>query len=265
MAATAMEAMEENEGFKEMELWEHLAELRARLIRSGAYVVLGLVVAWNVYPWLYDLLFAPLKPILDERGGKIIFASFTDAFMLRLQVSLIAGLIVAIPLITFELWGFVAPGLTRSERKACYFVFPASILFFFGGVLCAYSMMGFVVGYFVGFIPPGGELLQQPLKYLTFLVKMIVAFGVCFQFPIILMFLAWIGLVTSQLLREQWRVAVVLCFVVGALTTPADPISMLVMATPLAILYVASIFMVGFVERLRERNEKKPTEALSAG
>lgn len=253
-----MQQHEREEDFKEMELWEHLSELRTRLIRSVCYIGLGLVIAWMVYPWLNALFFAPLDPVLKRIGGKIVYTSFTQGFMLQLQVSLIAGLVIAIPLVTLELWGFIAPGLTRNERKACYLIFPLSLFFFFMGLVVGYELMSVTVDYFAQYIPKDVELLQDPMKYIVFLVKMVVAFGVCFQMPVILMFLAYVGLVNSRVLREQWRMAVVGCFVVAAIATPGgDPLTMTIMAAPLAVLYVSSIFLVGFVEKLRANQEKK--------
>ncbi|MCC2670743.1 MAG: tatC [Armatimonadetes bacterium] len=253
-----MSSHEHEDDFKEMELWEHLQELRTRLIRSACYLILGLSIAWAVYPWLNELFFAPLTPVLKQIGGKIVYTHFAQGFMLQLQVSLVAGLIVAIPLVTLELWGFIAPGLTKSERKACYVVFPLSLLFFFMGIICGYELMSVTISYFAQYIPKDVELLQDPLKYIVFLVKMVVAFGICFQMPVVLMFLAYVGLVNSTVLREQWRMAVVGCFIVAAVATPGgDPLTMMIMAAPLALLYVSSIFLVGFVERVRDAKEKK--------
>lgn len=250
-------AAHEQEDFKEMELWEHLSELRARLIRSAIYVLVGLVVAWNVYPLLWKLFVAPLQPVLQQIGGRIVYTSFTQGFMLQLQVSLIAGLIIAIPLVTLEVWGFIAPGLTRSERRACYVVFPLSLFFFFMGIGTGYALMSVTVSYFAQYIPKDVELLQDPGKYITFLVKMVVAFGVCFQMPVILMFLSWIEMVTAQFLRAQWRMAVVGCFAVAAIATPGgDPMTMTIMAAPLAVLYLGSIFLCGMVEKIRARRRQ---------
>jgi len=254
-------ARDEREEFKEMELWEHLAELRTRLIRSICYLALGLVVAWIVYPWLQQLLFAPLMPFLKKPGYGIVYKSFTGPFMLQLQVAAIAGLVIAIPLITLEAWGFIAPGLTRTERKACYLIFPLSLFFFFMGLGCGYAIMGPSVGWFMDFFtndPTHGVLLQEPAMYLTFMVKMVVAFGVCFQLPLILMFLAYIGMVSSKMLLAHWRMGVVLCAVVAAVATPGrDPFSMFVMAVPLAVLYLASIVLCRMVEGFKARREKQ--------
>lgn len=253
-----MQRHETEEDFKEMELWEHLTELRTRLIRAVCYVVFGLTVAWAIYEPLRKVFFAPLDPILKKLNGVIVYTDFTQGFMLQLQVSLVAGLVIAIPLVTLELWGFIAPGLTKTERKACYLIFPLSVFFFFMGILCGYELMSVTVAYFADYIPKDVQLLQDPMKYMVFLVKMVVAFGICFQVPVILMFLAYVGLVNSQVLREQWRMAVVGCFVVAAIATPGgDPLTMSIMAAPLAVLYLSSIVLVSFVERVRANQEKK--------
>ena len=247
-------AAEQEESFKEMELWEHLSELRGRLIRSVVYILIGLVAAWNFYPLLWKLFVAPLQPILQQLDGRIVYTTFTQGFMLQLQVSLVAGLVIAIPLVTLEIWGFIAPGLTRTERRACYLVFPLSLAFFFLGLATGYALMSVTVQYFAQFIPKDVELLQDPGKYITFLVKMVVAFGVCFQMPVILMFLSWIEMVSSKFLRQQWRMAVVGCFAVAAIATPGgDPMTMSIMAAPLAVLYLASIGLCAFIEKIKAR------------
>lgn len=247
----------QDESFKEMELWEHLSELRTRLIRAALYVMVGLVAAWNFYPLLWKLFVAPLAPVLTQIGGKIVYTSFTQGFMLQLQVSLVAGLVIAIPLVTLEIWGFIAPGLTRSERRACYLVFPLSLFFFFMGLATGYALMSVTVSYFAQFIPKDVDLLQDPGKYITFLVKMVVAFGLCFQMPVILMFLSWIDMVSARFLRQQWRMAVVGCFAVAAIATPGgDPMTMSIMAAPLAVLYLGSIGLCTLIEKIKARRSQ---------
>jgi sec-independent protein translocase protein TatC len=250
-----------DDDFKEMELWEHLAELRTRLMRAVIYVVVGLMVAWAVYPWLFALFTAPLKPIFAEhKEWIIVYRSVLDGFTIRLQVSLVSGLVVALPLITLEAWGFVAPGLTRSERKVCYLLVPLSLVFFFLGVATGYTILGPSLQWFASFVPKDVQVMQDPIVYILFIVKMVVAFGVCFQLPLVLMALCYVGIISSKTLKEQWRFALVGCIVIAAVATPGgDPFSMMLMSAPMAVLYLASIFLCGFVERVKERQEKKET------
>lgn len=253
---------------REMELWEHLSELRTRIMRCLLYLVIGTVVCWYLYPTLEAIIQRPLQPIEQKYNIEWIFRDIKGPFILKLQVSVIGGLILAMPLLTLELWGFVAPGLTPQERKGFYFVIPLSIFFFFLGIATAYYILPTTFSYFASFLPPKpqvppgstlppgirGGLMQDPVMYWTFVMKMILAFGVVFQMPVVLMGLAWTGMVTSRMLKKNWRYAIVLCSVLAAVATPStDPGSMLMMGAPLLILYFASIWLVGMVERIRAK------------
>jgi sec-independent protein translocase protein TatC len=243
---------------REMELWEHLAELRTRIFRALIYLTVGGIACWFLYPSITALIQAPIAPIVKKYGIQLVFRHIIGPFMLRLQVSIIAGLILALPALTLELWGFVAPGLTPSERKGFYFVVPLSLFFFFLGVTTAYLILPMALGYFASFIPTThgvpNTVYQDPVMYWGFVMKMLLAFGIVFQLPVVLMFLAWIGLVTSRMLKQNWRYAVVGCSVVGAVATPSnDAPSMLMMVIPLIILYFGSIWLVGIIERIRAK------------
>jgi sec-independent protein translocase protein TatC len=246
---------------REMELWEHLSELRTRIFRTLIYLAAASIICWLLYdPVLYPTIKAPLQPLIQKYQIQMMFKHITGPFMLKLQVAVIAGLILALPLLTLELWGFVAPGLTPSERKGFYFVVPLSLFFFFLGVVTAYWILPSAFGYFASFLPkpePGKlntTLMQDPVLYWSFVMKMILAFGIVFQLPVVLMFLSWIGLVTSQMLKKNWRHSIVLCSVVAAVATPSnDAPTMLMMGVPLVILYFASIWLVSMVERLRAK------------
>src|SRR5581483_11957510 len=131
--------------------------------------VLGLVAAWCVYKPVFRVFFNPFRAVMKKHPNFIVvFPSFTEPFMLQLKISLIVGLIVALPLITLEVWGFVAPGLTRNERKACRIVFPLSIVFFALGVFCGYLCMTPALDWFAGFSQPEFPVFQDPSRYLTF-------------------------------------------------------------------------------------------------
>ncbi len=257
-------AEHQQEDFKEMELWEHLSELRARLVRSFIWLLLGAALGWVLYPLLWTLFFSPLEPLLKKYGGRVIFTNFTGPFVLQLQVSLIAGIAMALPFVTIEVWGFVSPGLTRSEKAVCRIIFPLSVVFFLLGIVTGFIIMGPSVAWFLGFLPAneGAQLLQDPTQYMTFLAKMVLAFGICFQLPLVLMALSYIGLVSSRALVEHWRMALVGCFILGAVATPGgDPFSMVLMSLPLGVLYIASIFLCRLVERFKSAQERKERQA----
>ncbi len=243
---------------REMELWEHLSELRSRIMRVLIYLMVAATVCWFLYPSLKRFIERPLGGLVKEKGIEFAFRHITGPFFLQLQVSVIAGLILAIPLITLELWGFIAPGLMPNERKGFYFVVPLSLFFFFLGISTAYFVLPSAFAYFASFIistgPAQTRVLQDPVLYWSFVMKMILAFGIVFQLPVVLMFLGWIGLVTSSMLKKNWRHSIVLCSVVAAVATPSnDAPTMIMMAVPLMLLYVASIGLVGMVERFRAK------------
>jgi sec-independent protein translocase protein TatC len=238
---------------REMELWEHLAELRTRIFRSLLYIALGMVVCWFLYDPLFAFLSQPLKDAIKD--PKFLWTTITEPFMVRMQVSLVGGLILALPLLTLEMWGFVAPGLTPEERRGFHLVVPLSLFFFLLGLTTAYLVLPSAFSWFASFLGPSDQLLQNPMRLVVFVVKMLLAFGLVFQLPVVLMFLAWIGVVTSKMLKENWRTALVLTSVIGAVATPSnDAFTMIMMAFPLGLLYFASIWLVSIVERTRARH-----------
>jgi sec-independent protein translocase protein TatC len=243
---------------REMELWEHLAELRNRIMRALLYLAIGAVVCWFLYPILLTIIQYPLQPLVKKYNIQWIYRTITGPFILQLQVSVIGGLILAMPFLTLELWGFIAPGLMPHERKGFYLIMPLSMFFFFMGIGTAYLILPTTFSYFASFIPReavlGAGVMQDPVMYWSFVMKMILAFGVVFQLPVVLMGLAWTGMVTSRMLKKNWRYAIVMCSVVAAVATPStDPASMLMMAAPLLVLYIGSIWLVGIVERIRAK------------
>lgn len=237
----------------EMPLAEHLEELRARLIRCTAYVALGLAAGWGLFPQVYALLWAPMAGVLGEHPGWGPFLpDITQGFTLRLHVSFYAGLLLALPLVTLEAWAFLAPGLTRRERRACRLLVPLSLGLFFLGAGCGCALMGPSLRWFAAHVPPGWIVMQTPVPYLTLMVKMVVGFGLAFQAPVLVLLLAWLELVTSAGLRRSWRLCMVACLVVGALATPGgDPFTMLLLGAPLALLYGVCVLLCSLVERFR--------------
>lgn len=240
------------------ELTEHLAELRTRLIRSCIYCAVGMAVMWIFAKDVFKFLAAPIVHALNslhQSGnplqGSFVIHNFTDAFFIYVQVAAIGGLIVAIPFVMMELWGFVRPALTVQERKAVTFVAPLSILLFLAGVSCAFFVMPMAIKWFLGYVAaiPNAVLLQDPLVYIVFFAKLMLVFGVMFQLPVVLMFLGKVGILTSDIMKTYWRQAAVGIFTAAMVVAPSnDPGTMLALAIPLTILFIASIGLVKMVE-----------------
>jgi len=235
---------------REVELSEHLAELRTRLIRSIIYICIGAVAAWFLYDWLYTTLTAPVSNALAAKNTKFMMTRVAEGFMIRCQVTLIAGVILALPLITVEIWGFVAPALTEQERRPLIWIVPFCILLFACGVAVAYAILPAAMKFFVGYVPQNVDLRPTVADNIVFVVKMLLAFGLVFELPIILLFLGKLGIVNSRTLISGWQYALVGIAVLAAVATPSgDLLSMMAMAIPVTLLYMASILLVKMVER----------------
>lgn len=231
------------------ELTEHLAELRTRLIRSIIYTIAGAIVAWIFYDWLFALVLGPMNSVLKDIDAQFLLTTIQEGFVIRMQVSLIAGLILALPLVTLEVWGFVAPGLTPAEKKPLKWVVPLSVFLFACGVALCYAILPMGFSWFVNYVPEGAVLKPKVQDSILFTLKMLLAFGVVFELPVFLMMLAKVGLVDSKMLKDNWRYAIVAVSVVAAVATPSnDALTMLMMGVPVALLYFASIVLVRVVE-----------------
>jgi sec-independent protein translocase protein TatC len=244
---------------KTAELTEHLAELRTRIIRAAVYAVVGMILVYIFENRLFSVLARPIIETLQQRHvatygngpGGFVINNFADAFFIKLQISTVGGLVLAAPLIVLELWGFIAPALTPGEKKGVHFVAPMSVVLFLLGVACAYLVLPMAVRWFLSYMAdiPGVTLMQNPLTYVVFTVKMLLAFGLVFQLPVILMFLGKVGIITSKLMVQYWRQIAVGLFTVAMVVAPSnDPGTMLSLAIPLTLLFFGSIGLVKMVE-----------------
>lgn len=247
----------------QMELIEHLAELRTRLFRSIFYLLIGMVVTYGFFKPLYNLVSYPLTRALAQQGvtGIIKLDSVQDAFFLKLQVSFFAGLAIALPLVVLEIWGFIRPALTDKEREPAKFLAPFSTLLFLTGVGTGYAVLPLAYDWMAGYIGevPDAQLVQDATKYLLLSVRIILAFGIAFQLPVILLFLARVGILSAKIMTTYWRHAVVIIATLAAVFVPSnDPITMIMMAMPMAGLYLLSISLVKAFEPKEDGTPSKP-------
>jgi len=234
-----------------MSLVEHLEELRYRLfVCIGAYVVLA-VVAYFLYKPILNFMLHPLHhsgTVGHIKGSdlQVYLGGIATGFILRVKTSAFAGLIFALPVILYQLWRFVTPGLEPRERKfALPFVLSAVGLFVLGGYI-AFLILPLGIHWLLGFVAPAQPLIQLT-EYMSFVFLLILAFGISFEFPLLLVSLAGVGILSSQQLSKARRAAILTAFIIAAVATPSqDPISQVVMAVPLYILYELSILVIRY-------------------
>jgi len=231
---------------KKLPLTSHLQELRKRLILSFIAIGVGFGLCYALADSLFDILAAPLIKTMPA-GGSLIFISVAEAFFTYMKVAFIAGLILTSPFILYQIWAFVAPGLYRHEKR---YVIPFILLgsiFFTLGILFGYYVaipvgFKFLLGYATDFIKP----MPSMKEYLSFSIKFLLAFGLVFEFPVVLVLLAKIGVVDAKTLARQRKYAILLIFIFAAVMTPPDLISQVLMALPLMGLYELSILLAKF-------------------
>ena len=222
---------------------EHLGELRDRLVRSFIAVGVGFAGAYAFKEKLFQILTAPLVTAMEASGNaRMIFTGLPEAFFTYLKVSLLAGIVAATPVLFYEFWMFVSPGLYRNEKKYMLPVVLLSIFFFILGSSFGYFIV-FPYGFqfFLGFANETIQAMPSMKEYLSFASKMLLAFGFVFELPLVLTFMARMGLVTVPFLKKNRKYALLLFFVGAALITPPDVITQVMMALPLMILYEISI------------------------
>lgn len=254
-----VEAPPEGDAPEEMTLLEHLDELRRRLVRVSIAVVLGTIVGYAVFPQLLDVLIEPYCSVVDDVAGadecNLIILRPLEAFSVRIKVAMLAGTFLGGPVIFWQLWRFIVPGLTQRERRlAAPFVASSQVLF---GVGIAFAW--FVLPNALGVLTTlGGPRIVPSLtaaEYISFILTTSLAFGVVFLLPIVLTFLALVGVLTAAAMRRARPYAVVGIAIVAAIITPTtDPVTMLLMMAPMTLFYEISIVFAWIFERRRRRS-----------
>lgn len=260
----------------EAPLLDHLVELRNRLIRSIVVLVVLLIGFFFVSQWILDFLIAPYRHayngVAAERIGgtplpdfKLIYTAPQELFFTQLNVAFFAAIFVGFPYLATEIYGFIAPGLYKKERRAFIpYLIATPVFFFLGGLMVYYAVLPMAMGFFLRMQTEDIEMLVAIAEYLGLAMTLILAFGVCFQLPVLLTLLAQIDLVNTGMLRKGRRYAIVGILVFAAFITPPDPISQIGLALPMYLLFELSILSVGMVERRRAKAEAAAAAAEAA-
>ena len=233
-----------------MSVVEHLEDLRRTLFFMLAVAALAAVGGWFVAP-------AALDAVVGTRVDRVYFSSPSEGFMIRMKVSLMLGLMVALPILLARLWGFVAPGLFRHERRTVVPVLISGSVLFYGGVAFAFvGVVPRVVDFFLSFAGDRLAPLLNVTEYFMFVSKFCLAFGLAFQLPLVIVLLSALGIVTPERLWSQWRYGILVIFVVAAWLTPPDVVSQVMMGAPLVLLYLLSLVAAFIVARRRRRRAR---------
>ena len=237
----------------ELPITGHLEELRGRLLRAVLTIAVGFAIAYPLSAQIFDFLTEPIFAAAVARGDKVqlIGTGVAEAFFTRVKVSFIAGLFLALPVILYQGWQFVLPGLKPEEAKSGRAFVAVGTFFFFLGATFCYEVI-FTFGY-PFFLAEYASINIEPVirisEYLSFTARLLFAFGITFELPVVTYFLARVGVVTHTMLIKQARYAVLVIFVIAAMLTPPDVVSQVLMAAPLMILYGVSIFVAYWVGR----------------
>ncbi|MDQ7031387.1 MAG: twin-arginine translocase subunit TatC [Desulfonauticus sp.] len=239
----------------EMTLTEHLEELRQRLVRCLIAIAIAFVGCYGFSKQLFNFLMQPLLKVLPPTST-LIFTSLPEAFFTYLKVAAVAAVFVASPYIFYQLWKFISPGLYDSEKKYILPIGVFSGIFFILGAMFGYFIVfPFGFQFFMGFATDIIRPMPTLREYFGFCVKLLFAFGVIFELPLFIFFLARLGMVTSAWLRQKRKYAILIAFVVGAILTPPDVVTQVLMAGPLILLYEIGVWIAYFFGK-REPEKK---------
>jgi len=240
-------------------LVEHLEELRDRIIRCLWAISIGWTIGWFVFAPVYAYLDSKVTEAIRASLGpgheyRNIFDNATEPFFLKFKLSFLIGLILVFPYITLQLWAFVAPALKPNEQKPFKRLAPASAILFVLGVGFAWGITPSALRWFGSYINEfaGTDLYQHAGSMVFFVLKLLAAFGFAFQLPLVVYGLGLAGLLSAETLLKYWRQSTISIFVVAMIVTPSqDPVTMLAMAIPLCLLFLASVYAVKFIQRKR--------------
>ena len=236
---------------------DHLTELRSRLVKSFIYLFICFIISYFFSENIYSFLVEPYAEAVknDDINRRLIFTALHETFITYLKVAFFTAIFVASPIILTQIWKFIAPGLYKDEKKTLLpYLIATPVLFLLGGMLVYYLVMPLAIKFFLSF-ETSSQITSLPIQleakvneYLSLIMRLIFAFGISFQLPVLLSLLARVGFIDSEYLKKRRKYVVVIIFAVAAILTPPDPITQIGLAIPLLILYELSIFSVKFIE-----------------
>ncbi len=242
----------------------HLVELRKRLIHCLIFLFATFLICYFFSEYIYGFLVEPYSSAVKDDGTKrrLIFTALQETFLTYLKVSFFAAFFITSPFALVQIWKFIAPGLYQHEKSSLMpYLVLTPILFLLGGMLVYYLIMPLAIKFFLSF-ESGGAITNLPIQleakvneYLSLIMKLIFAFGLSFQLPVVLSLLARIGIIDSKFLKERRKYVVVIIFAAAAILTPPDPVTQIGLALPLLILYELSIFSVIMIEKKIKQKE----------
>lgn len=247
-----------NEEGQDLPLQEHLIELRQRLIRSILALAVGCGVAYYFIDPIFYAVVMPLKKVLPK-DSDIIFVAYSEGFFAYLKLAFICGIFLSSPVILYEIWAFIAPGLYRHEKRIILpLAFITSLCFIGGGVFGYFVVFPAAFGFFAGYSGVGLKLMPNITEYLSFAIHLLLAFALAFELPVVILFLGMMGIVRAEWLRKWRRYAILVAFIVAAILTPTpDVVSQILMAVPLVLLYEFGILLVWMSDVFMPRFLKK--------
>ena len=241
-----------------MSFLEHLDELRKRLITAAISLVVGFLIAFAFIGYIFDFIMSGMQEALPP-GDRLVYTEPTEAFFLYIKMAALAGLVLAIPVVLYQLWLFVAPGLyAREKRFAIPFVVFATLFFVAGALFSHYMLFPWAWSFFASFSEESDIMQFMPRIQPAFslYVRLLLACGLVFQMPTLVFFLARVGAVTPGFLARNIKYAILLIFIFAAVLTPTgDPVTLTMMAAPMIVLYVFSIFIAWVFQRRRDEEE----------
>ena len=246
---------------KEASFADHLTELRSRLIKTIIYIFIFFVISYTFAENIYSFLVEPYAEAVkdDETNRRLIFTALQETFLTYLKVAFFAAIFIGSPFILTQIWKFIAPGLYKNEKRALLpYLIATPTLFLLGGMLVYYLVMPLAIKFFLSF-ETTAQLSGLPIQleakvneYLSLIMRLIFAFGISFQLPVLLSLLARVGFVDSEYLKKRRKYVVVIIFGVAAILTPPDPITQIGLGIPLLILYELSILSVMLIEKKKK-------------